>query len=82
MAEFWAEIERHHQVMGASGELEANRRKQALDWMWSMIESGLHQLFKHHPAVHAALPGLSCAVAEGRTTPGAAAHLLLNYLKV
>ena len=82
MAEFWAEIERHHQVMGASGELEAKRRKQALDWMWSMIESGLHQLFKHHPAVHAALPGLSCAVAEGRTTPGAAAHLLLNYLKV
>ncbi len=82
MAEFWAEIERHHQVMGASGELEAKRRKQALDWMWSMIESGLHQLFKHHPAVHAALPGLSRAVAEGRTTPGAAAHMLLNYLKV
>ena len=82
MAEFWAEIERHHQVMGASGELEAKRRKQALDWMWSMIESGLHQLFKHHPEVHAALPGLSRAVAEGRTTPGAAAHLLLNYLKV
>ena len=82
MAEFWAEIERHHQVMSASGELEAKRRKQALDWMWSMIESGLHHFFKHHPEVHAALPELTRAVAEGRATPGAAAHTLLNYLKV
>ena len=82
MAEFWAEIERHHQVMSASGELEAKRRKQALDWMWSMIESGLHHFFKHQPEVHAALPELTRAVAEGRATPGAAAHTLLNYLKV
>ena len=81
MAEFWAEIERHHQVMSASGELEAKRRKQALDWMWSMIESGLHHHFKHHPGVHAALPDLTRAVAEGRATPGAAANQLLNFLK-
>ena len=81
MAEFWAEIERHHEVMGASGELEAKRRKQALDWMWSMIESGLHHHFKHHPGVHAALPDLTRAVAEGRATPGAAANQLLNFLK-
>ena len=81
MAEFWAEIERHHQVMSASGELEAKRRKQALDWMWSMIESGLHHYFRHHPAVHATLPELTRAVAEGRATPGAAAHTLLDYLK-
>ena len=81
MAEFWAEIERHHEVMGASGELEAKRRKQALDWMWSMIESGLHHHFKHHPGVHAALPDLTRVVAEGRATPGAAANQLLNFLK-
>ena len=47
-----------------------------------MIESGLHHFFKHHPEVHAALPELTRAVAEGRATPGAAAHTLLNYLKV
>ena len=80
MAEFWAEIERHHQVMSASGELEAKRRKQALDWMWSMIESGLHHLFRSDPQVHAALPKLSSQVAGGVTTPSAAAQQLLAYL--
>jgi putative protein kinase ArgK-like GTPase of G3E family len=39
-----------------SGELEAKRKKQALDWMWSLIETGLHQLFKSHPQGEGALP--------------------------
>ena len=73
IVEFWAEIERFRKVMTQSGELEAKRKKQALNWMWSLIESGLHYLFRSHPAVHAALPELTHDVAEGATTPGAAA---------
>ena len=82
MVEFWTEIERYRDITTQTGEFESKRKKQALDWMWSMIESGLHHFFKHHPEVHAALPELTRAVAEGRATPGAAAHTLLNYLKV
>ena len=82
VADFWAEIERYRAAMTQSGELEEKRRKQALNWMWSMIESGLHYLFRSHPAVHAGLPDLSKKVAEGLTTPGAAAKTLLAYLKV
>ena len=82
IAEFWSEIERYRTAMTQSGELEEKRRKQALNWMWSMIESGLHYLFRSHPAVHAGLPDLSKQVAEGLTTPGAAAKTLLAYLKV
>ena len=82
IAEFWSEIERYRTAMTQSGELEEKRRKQALNWMWSMIESGLHYLFRSHPAVHAGLPDLSKKVAEGLTTPGAAAKTLLAYLKV
>ena len=81
IVEFWAEIERFRKVMTQSGELEAKRKKQALNWMWSLIESGLHYLFRSHPAVHAALPELSRQVAEGSATPGAAAKRLLAYLK-
>lgn len=81
MVEFWGEIERYREVMSQSGELEEKRKKQALNWMWNMIESGLHYLFRSHPAVHAALPALSKSVAEGRSTPGAAAQKLLAYLK-
>jgi LAO/AO transport system kinase len=82
MVEFWGEIERYRDVMTKTGELEEKRKKQALNWMWNMIESGLHYLFRSHPAVHAALPVLSRSVAEGLSTPGAAAQKLLGYLKI
>lgn len=49
MVEFWTEIERFRSIMTQSGELEEKRKKQALNWMWSMIESGLHYLFRSHP---------------------------------
>ena len=82
MVEFWAEIERFRATMTASGELEEKRRKQALAWMWSLIDSGLRHFFHAHPAVHAALPGLLHDVAEGRTTPGVAASTLLHSLEL
>ncbi|MFZ4536040.1 methylmalonyl Co-A mutase-associated GTPase MeaB [Propionivibrio sp.] len=80
--QFWAEIERYRETMDASGEFESKRRRQAVDWMWSLIDSGLRHYFREHPAVHVALPGLSRDVAEGRTTPGSAAYRLLYSLKV
>lgn len=46
VAEFWKEIERYREVTTRSGEFEAKRKKQALDWMWSLIETGLHGLFE------------------------------------
>jgi LAO/AO transport system kinase len=82
MVEFWGEIERFRSAMTASGEFEEKRRKQALAWMWSLIDSGLRHFFHAHPAVHAALPGLLHDVAEGRTTPGVAASRLLHSLEL
>jgi len=81
MVDFWGEIERFQTTMTNSGELEEKRQKQALAWMWSMIESGLHQLFRNNPAVHAELPALSNKVSQGLVTPGVAAKQLLAYLK-
>lgn len=78
---FWAEVERHRAVMTASGELEAKRRRQALAWMWTMIDTGLRQYFRRHPAVQAELGALTHAVGAGQTTPGAAAHRLLDSIK-
>jgi LAO/AO transport system kinase len=80
--EFWAEIERFRATMYASGEFDSKRRRQAVNWMWGLIDSGLRHYFREHPAVHAALPGLLQDVAEGRTTPGSAANRLLHSLKV
>ena len=50
---FWAEIERFRQVMTASGELEAKRQRQAVHWMWTLIDSGLRSRFRTAPASQA-----------------------------
>lgn len=81
IAEFWQEIEKYRKVLGESGELADKRRRQALDWMWAMIDSGLRHHFRDHPAVKLALPGLLETVARGGTTPGAAAERLLQAMQ-
>lgn len=81
IGEFWREIERFREVMEASGELAAKRRRQALDWMWALIDSGLRARFRHDPQVKDNLEAVSRSVAAGRMTPAAAAYRLLNYLK-
>ena len=80
--EFWAQVERYRETMTASGEFDEKRKRQALNWMWSLIDSGLRQYFRQHPAVRASLAELSHAVSEGRITPGAAAYRLLGSIKL
>ncbi|TVO67250.1 methylmalonyl Co-A mutase-associated GTPase MeaB [Denitromonas ohlonensis] len=80
VAQFWDEIMRYRDTMRGSGEFDAKRRTQAQAWMWELIDSGLRQRFREHPQVRAELAALQAAVAQGETTPAAAAHILLNHL--
>lgn len=80
IAEFWAEVEKFRSALEASGEFASKRQHQALAWMWQMIDAGLRQHFRQHPAVRHNLPALASAVETGRTTPAAAAYTLLGYL--
>jgi LAO/AO transport system kinase len=77
-ADFWETLTRYRQVMTDAGELAAKRREQAKAWLWQLIDSGLRQRFRHHPAIKAALPELTRAVEAGATTPAAAARKLLT----
>ena len=81
IAGFWEQVEKYCAALKPTGEFEARRRHQALDWMWSLIDSGLHQYFRNHPSVRANLAELSQSVASGHTTPGAAAYRLLAALQ-
>jgi LAO/AO transport system kinase len=78
---YWDEIGRYRKVMTESGELEAKRRRQAIAWMWNLIDNGLRNRFRHHARVKQDLESVSRAVAAGEMTPSAAAHRLLDYLK-
>jgi LAO/AO transport system kinase len=82
IAEFWAEVLRHHQALEAGGELAHKRRAQARTWMWQLIEVALRHRFRDHAAVRGELPALEQAVEDGRTTPAAAAAQLLGLLKI
>ena len=75
--ELWSQVERFHEAMTASGELQARRRRQAVDWMWSLIDTELRARFRHHPAVRESLDRLTEAVSRGTVEPAAAAHQLL-----
>ncbi len=80
IAEFWQTVSEYRRILGASGELDARRRHQALAWMWDLIDAGLRSRFRSHPQVRGELPALSRAVERGETTPAAAALRLLGYL--
>lgn len=81
IGDFWAQVEKYRQALMPTGEFEARRQRQSIDWMWSLIDSGLRQYFRNHPAVRRDLPGLTQAVTQGRTTPAAAAYKLLGDLR-
>jgi LAO/AO transport system kinase len=76
----WTAIEHFRKVMAESGDLQARRRRQAVDWMWTLIDCGLNNRFRQYPPVAHDLDEVCRAVAEGRTTATAAAHRLLGYL--
>ena len=76
----WTTLQDYRAKLTKSGELAEKRRRQALDWMWSLIDAGLRHRFRDHPGVKAALPDTLRAVTEGSATPTAAAHRLLNLM--
>ncbi len=76
----WKTILTHRKRLMASGELQAKRRKQALDWMWALVDEGLKVRFYHHPTVKKKLPGFLREVERGATAPTIAASELLFLL--
>ena len=78
LAEFWVAISRFRTVQTANGRLAERRHRQAQAWMGSLIDAGLAQRFKSHPAVRAALPTLTGEVHAGRMAPSVAARRLLD----
>lgn len=80
MAAVWQALQDCRAARVASGEFHARRRRQALDWMWQLIDGSLREHFRRHPAVAAALPETSLAVTEGRLAPSVAARRLLHLM--
>jgi LAO/AO transport system kinase len=78
IAEFWDAVRGFERAMREGAEFDARRRRQALEWMWALIDAGLRENFRRHPSVGRQVDGLREAVTQGKTTPVAAAALLLR----
>ena len=80
LEDIWDIIQSYRRKLGASGELDKKRSRQALDWMWSLVEESLKTRFYDDPEVAAHVPELSAHVEKGRMAPPTAAdRLLANY---
>jgi LAO/AO transport system kinase len=77
IAELWRVVLEHRAALEQSGERAARRREQARAWMWTLVEEGLRQAFRSHPAVAARMEASERDVEASRTTPAAAARSLL-----
>ncbi|HRI18644.1 MAG TPA: methylmalonyl Co-A mutase-associated GTPase MeaB [Burkholderiaceae bacterium] len=80
LSDFWQAVMRFRELQQTSGRATARRHAQDRDWMWERIEAGLHQRFNDHPAVRAALPGVTDDVRAGRLAPSVAARRLLDMM--
>ena len=77
--DIWQTILDHRKKTEASGELAEKRSKQAIDWMWALVEEGLIDRFYKNPEVKKSLPKIVKSVKNGKTGPTVAAHKLLYF---
>jgi LAO/AO transport system kinase len=74
----WEQVVRHHRTLSESGELAAKRRRQQVDWTWTMVRDTLLTRLQEHPGVRALAADLEREVAEGKLTPTLAAGRILE----
>jgi len=80
IVEIWQTVINYHKQSAASGELKQKRQKQALAWLWSLIDDGLRKRFDTNPEIKKRLDRITRAVEKGETSPTLAADKLLFFL--
>jgi len=78
--EIWETVLKHRQQLMATDELNQKRKKQAIAWLWALVEEGLKDRFYQNQGIMTQLPKVLKAVATGATAPSAAADKLLFFL--
>ncbi|TNC20694.1 methylmalonyl Co-A mutase-associated GTPase MeaB [Amycolatopsis alkalitolerans] len=74
----WQQIERHREQLLESGELDAKRKQQQVDWTWSMVREQLLGRLAEHSGVRAIVPEVEQAVRNGELTATLAAQRILD----
>ncbi|MCA1784587.1 MAG: methylmalonyl Co-A mutase-associated GTPase MeaB, partial [Desulfobacteraceae bacterium] len=59
----WETVLEHKKICKTSGEFDQRRKSQALEWMWTLVDEGLKQMFKNNQNINAQIPAVSHQVA-------------------
>lgn len=78
--EVWGKIEEHRKVMMGTGEFQARRQRQAVEWMRDMLQDRMMAALKAKPEVAARLPALESGVASGALLPTLAVDEVMGLL--
>lgn len=74
----WKTIMDHQSALTRSGELQEKRRRQALSWMWSVIEDGLMNAFRQDEVLGPLIVQAEKEILDGDRSPTSAALELLE----
>jgi LAO/AO transport system kinase len=80
LAELWATVLKHRQVLTDAGRFDARRRTQQVEWMWSMVRDAVLDRVMSNDAVRANRQDLERRVRDGEITPALAAQDILDMV--
>jgi LAO/AO transport system kinase len=78
--ELWETILEHRRVLADAGELQARRRDQQVEWMWSMVRDAVLDRVTSNAAVRANRADVERRVRDGDLTPALAAQQILDLV--
>ncbi|WP_244467539.1 methylmalonyl Co-A mutase-associated GTPase MeaB [Nocardia vulneris] len=75
---FWDTVLQHRRVLTDAGEFDEKRRRQQIDWTWTMVHDQLLRRLADNPHVKAIRTDIESQVREGTLTAALAAEQLLR----
>ncbi|HZA11408.1 methylmalonyl Co-A mutase-associated GTPase MeaB [Mycobacterium sp.] len=78
LQELWETVVRHRDVMTDAGEFEAKRRRQQVDWTWSMVRDAVLDRVLSNPNVKTIRAQVERQVRDGELTPALAAQRIIT----
>lgn len=78
LEEFWTTVCKHREVLEAAGMFEENRRRQQVDWTWTMVNDQLLRRLSSNPRVKDVKSKVEQQVRDGSLTAALAAAEILD----
>jgi LAO/AO transport system kinase len=80
LSDLWDTVLKHRRVLSDAGEFEARRRRQQVEWMWSMVRDAVLDRVTSNSEVRAIRADLEQQVRDGALTPALAAQQILDLV--